>query len=113
MTSESHTVIKEDAVVFLYWVLLMLQGVAEAAWLKRNSWASWSRSLVFAWLSNLLGFCLGFSLVFVSVGVTFMLAWDGSMDKLPFKGNEVLVVLVLVVLLLPLMLMLIKCPLLA
>ena len=36
------------------------------------------------------------------------LAWDGSMQNLPFKGNEAGVLLVVVVLFLPISLMLIK-----
>jgi hypothetical protein len=40
--------------------------------------------LLFAWLTNLVGFCIGFLVLFVSVGVTLALAWDGSMDKLPY-----------------------------
>jgi hypothetical protein len=113
MTSESHNVMKEDLVVVLYWALLLVEGVAEAAWLRRKDGASWIRSLSFAWLSNLLGFCIGFALLFVSVGVAFMLAWDGSMSKLPFKGNEVVGVLLLVVLIMPIVLALIKRGLLA
>ena len=113
MRSESHDVIKEYLIVFLYWVLLLAQGVAEAAWLQRRGWATWARSLVFALLSNLLGFSLGSFLLFVSVGATLMLAIGGSMEKLPFKGNEVAVLLVLVVVLLPILLALIKRMLLA
>jgi hypothetical protein len=108
MSSESHDVIKEYLVVFLYLLLLVGQGVGEAAWLKKHSWASWAKALLFSWLTNLVGFCIGFFLLFVSVGVTLMLAWDGSINKLPFKGNEAGVVLVLVVLLLPILLALIK-----
>lgn len=113
MTSESHNVIKEYLVVFLYWVLLLGQGVAEAAWLQRKRWGSWTRSLVFALLSNLLGFCIGSFLLFVSVSVTLMLAWDGSMDRLPFKGTEAGIGLVLATVLLPVLLALIKRALLA
>ena len=46
--------------------------------------------------------------MFITVGVVFALAWDGSMERLPFKGNEAGVALVVVVLLLPTLLMLIK-----
>jgi hypothetical protein len=108
MSSQSHDVIKEYLVVLLYLLLLVGQGVGEAAWLKRHGWASWAKALLFSWLTNLVGFCIGFFLLFVSVGVTLMLAWDGSINKLPFKGNEAGVVLVLVVLLLPILLALIK-----
>ena len=113
MSSESHNVIKEYLVVFLYWALLLGEGVAEAAWLRRKGWATWARSLLFALLSNLLGFCIGSFLLFVSVGVTMMLAWDGTTHELPFKGNEIGAVFVLVVLLLPILLALIKRALLA
>jgi len=113
MTSESHDVIKEYLVVFLYWLLLLLEGVAEARWLRSRDWGGWGRTLLFALLSNFLGFCLGSFLLFVSVSATLMLAWDGSMNKLPFKGNEVGVLLVFVVLFLPISLALIKRVLLA
>src|SRR6185503_5441443 len=108
MRSESSRITVEYLIVLLYFVLLIAEGVAEATWLRKKGWASWARSLVFAWLTNLLGFCIGSFLVLVSVGVTLALAWDGSMDKLPFHGNEVVVVLGLVVLLLPTLLALIK-----
>ena len=104
----SSSVIKEYLVVLLYLVLLVAQGVVEAAWLKRNGWASWAKALLFSWLTNLVGFCIGFFLLFVSVGVTLALAWDGSINKLPFKGNEAGVLLVIVLLLLPTLLALIK-----
>jgi hypothetical protein len=104
----SSDVIKEYLVVLLYFVLLLAQGVGEAAWLQRKGWSTWGKSLLFAWLTNLFGFCVGFAVMFVTLGVTLMLAWDGSMSHLPFKGNEMGVILVLVVLFLPALLMLIK-----
>ena len=109
----SADVIKEYLVVLLYFVLLLGQGVGEAAWLHRRGWARWGKSLLFAWLTNFLGFCIGFSVLFVTVGVTLALAWDGSMEKLPYKGNEAGVALVLVVLFLPTLLTLVKRALLA
>lgn len=99
---------KEWLVILLYFVLLIIEGVCEAAWLHRKSWASWPRALLFSWLTNLIGWCIGFSVVFVIVGVILALAWDGSMERLPFKGNEAGVALVLVGLFLPTLLILIK-----
>ncbi|HEV7396547.1 MAG TPA: hypothetical protein VGN86_08570 [Pyrinomonadaceae bacterium] len=102
------SVAKEYLVVLLYFVLLIGEGVFEAAWLRRKGWASWPLALTFSWLTNLVGWCIGFFVFFVTVGVTLALAWDGSMQRLPFKGNEAGVVLVLVVLFLPALLLLLK-----
>ncbi|HXD33162.1 MAG TPA: hypothetical protein VN643_18715 [Pyrinomonadaceae bacterium] len=102
------TVNKEYLAILLYLVLLVVYGVCEAIWLRKRASASFGRALLFSWLSNLLGFSLGFAILFVTVGVTLALAWDGSMERLPFKGNEAGVILVLVVLFLPALLMLLK-----
>lgn len=102
------SVAKEYLVILLYFVLLIGDGVFEAAWLRRKGWASWPLALTFAWLTNLVGWCIGFFVLFVTVGVTLALAWDGSMQRLPFKGNEAVVVLILVVLFLPALLTLLK-----
>ena len=108
MRSESATVAREYLVVLFYWILLIGDGIAEAAWLRKRNWTSWPRALLFSLLTNLLGHCVGFFVLFVSVGVTLALAWDGSMEKLPFKGNEAGVLLLFVILFLPTVLMLIK-----
>jgi hypothetical protein len=95
-------------VVLLYLVLLIVEGFCEAYLLRRLNWTSWPKALLFGWLSNLIGFGIGFSIAFVAVGVTFALAWDGTLGRLPFHGNEAGVLLVVVALLLPLLLTLIK-----
>ena len=99
---------KEWLVILLYFVLLIIEGACEAAWLHRKAWASWAKALLFSWLTNLIAWCIGFFVLFVTVGVTLALAWDGSMQRLPFKGNEAGVALVLALLFLPALLTLIK-----
>jgi hypothetical protein len=89
-------------------ITVVLYGFGEAGWLKTRRWSSWTKSLVFALLKNLLGFCFGFLVAFLTVGVTFALAWDGSMSNLPFQGNELVVVFLIVLLLLPTSLALVK-----
>jgi len=108
MTSESALVTREYLVVLFYWILLIVDGVLEAIWLRKQKGIGIARTLIFSLLTNLIGFSIGFFILFVSVGVTLALAWDGSMERLPFKGNEAGVLLVVVVLLLPTLLMLIK-----
>lgn len=98
----------EYIVFFLYFFLVIAYGIVESIWLRRVVSTSRPRSLLFTLLTNFLGWCIGFALLFVSVGVTFALAWDGSMAKLPFEGNEVIGLAVLLVILLPGILMLIK-----
>lgn len=102
------TVIKEYLVILFYWILLIVDGIVEAGWLRKNNWTTWGKALLFSLLTNLIGYCVGFFLLFVSIGVTLALAWDGSMRQLPFKGNEAGVLLVVVIILLPTLLMLIK-----
>lgn len=92
----------------LYWVLWIGQSVAEAAWLKKKGWASWARALIFAGASNLLGFGVGFLLLFVWFLVMLALTWGDSQQRLPFKGKEVVALLVLVVLLVIILFALIK-----
>jgi hypothetical protein len=84
------------------------QATSDSKWLWKKNWTTRGWALFFSLLTNLSGFLAGSFLLFVSVGVTFALAWDGSMERLPFKGNEAGVLLVVVVLLLPTLLMLIK-----
>ena len=107
MSSDSSTVLIYLA-VFLYWVLWVGTGVAEAAWLQRKGWATWARSLIFSWLSNLLGLGVACLLLFVWALVSLALTWGDSKERLPFKGNEVGGLLVLVVLLALILLALIK-----
>jgi hypothetical protein len=108
MTAESAQVTREYLVILFYWILLIVDGVLEAIWLRRSKGIGLVKTLVFSLLTNLIGYCIGFFILFVSVGVTLALAWDGSMQRLPFKGNEAGVLLILVVLFLPISLMLIK-----
>jgi hypothetical protein len=108
MNAESAQVTRDYLVILFYWILLIVDGVLEAIWLRRRKGIGLGNSLGFSLLTNLIGFCLGFFILFVSVGVTLALAWDGSMQRLPLKGNEAGVLLVLVVLFLPILLMLIK-----
>jgi hypothetical protein len=108
MTAESAQVTREYLVILFYWVLLIVEGVAEAIWLTKKKGLGTVKTLAFSLITNLIGYLIGFSVLFVSVGVTLALAWDGSMQRLPFKGNETAVLLVLVVLFLPISLLLIK-----
>jgi len=106
MTSQQVT--REYLVILFYWILLIVDGVLEAIWLRNRKGIGLVKSLVFSLLTNLIGFSIGFCILFVSVGVTLALAWDGSMERLPFKGNEAGVLLILVLLFLPTLLMVIK-----
>jgi hypothetical protein len=108
MTAESAQVTREYLVILFYWVLLIVDGVAEALWLSKKKGLGIVKTLAFSLITNLIGYLIGFSVLFVSVGVTLALAWDGTMGRLPFKGNEAAVLLVLVVLFLPTLLLLIK-----
>ena len=101
-------VIREYLVVFFYWALLIVDGIVEAGWLRKKNWTTRGKAILFSLVTNLIGFCIGSFVLLLSVGVTFALAWDGSMQKLPFQGNEAGVLLVVVVLFLPILLMLIK-----
>ena len=98
----------EELAVVLYWFLWVCTGVAEAAWLQKRGWASWAKSLIFAWLSHLLGLGLGFLLLFVWAVASLALTWGDQSGKLPLKGNEVGVLLVLAVLFALILLVLIK-----
>ena len=98
----------EYIVFFLYLFLLIAYGIVESIWVRRVVSTSRPKSLFFTLLTNFLGWCIGFFLLFVSAGVTFALAWDGSMEKLPYKGNETIGLLILLIILLPGILMLIK-----
>jgi hypothetical protein len=98
----------EYIVFFLYLFLLIAYGIVESVWVRRIVTTSRPKSLFFTLFTNFLGWCVGVSLLFVSVGVTLALAWDGSMEKLPYKGNETIGLLVLLIVLLPAILMLIK-----
>lgn len=95
-------------VFYLYFFLIISYGVVENIWVRRISNTNRPRALLFTLITNLLGWCIGFGLFFVFVGVTFALAWDGTMQNLPLQGNEVFVFLVLLIILVPGTLMLIK-----
>jgi len=75
-------VVREYLVILFYWILLIVYGVVEAGWLRKRNWTSWGKALLFSLLTNLLGYCIGFFLLFITVGVVFALAWDGSMERL-------------------------------
>ncbi len=98
----------EYIVFFLYFFLVIAYGIVESVWVRRLVSTSRPKSLFFTLFTNFLGWCIGFGLLFVSIGVTFALAWDGSMQKLPFKGNETIGLAILLIILLPGILMLIK-----
>jgi hypothetical protein len=93
--------LSEWLVLLSFLLLIAAVTVAEAAWLNRRGWASFGRSLGFSVLTNLIGFSVGCFVLFVIFAVVLMLAWDGSLQKVPGKDYTVTMALGLGVLFIP------------
>ena len=101
-------VTKEYLIVLLYFLLLLAQAAGETVWLRRKGWLNGAKSALLVGVTDVIGFVVGFTVLFTSVGITFALAWDGSLGKLPLEGGVIIPFLVLVLLFLPALLALLK-----
>ena len=101
-------VTKEYLIVLLYFLLLLAQAAGETVWLRRKGWLNGAKSALLVGVTDVIGFVVGFTVLFISVGITFALAWDGSLGKLPLEGGVIIPFLVLVLLFLPALLALLK-----
>ena len=76
---------KEWVIVLSFFLIFVGYTVVEAVWVNRKGWAGFGKSLVFAVLTNFIGYAVGFFVLFVIFGVILAMAWDGSIDKFPMK----------------------------
>lgn len=101
--------IKKEWIIFLSFFLLVIGvTVFEAVWISRKGRAGFGRALGFSVLTNFLGYTVGIFVVFVIVGVIFAMAWDGSIEKFPFKDYGLAAALIFAALFTPVLLTLCK-----
>ncbi len=103
--------VKEWIVVLVFLLSPILFSMGEAFWLSKKGWTSFIKALIFALLTNITGLVIGYTVLFIVLSTTLLLAWDGSIGK--FKDSQIGAVLVLAVLFIPFLLLLFKRGLLA
>lgn len=99
---------REWLVILSFFLLAFIVTVLEIMWLKRKGWADVGKSVIFTIFTNLIGYSVGFIVLFVVFGVTLALAWDGSIKKFPLGDYGIGTFLILGVLFTPMLLMLCK-----
>jgi len=102
---------KDWIVVLVFLLSPILFSIGEAFWLNKVGWTSFIKALLFTLLTNITGLVIGYTVLFIVLTATLMMAWDGSLGK--FKDSQLGAVLVLAVLFIPLLLLLFKRGLLA
>jgi hypothetical protein len=76
---------KEWTVVLIFLVAVFGLTILEAFLINRKGWSGFGRALAFSVVTNLIGFAVGFFVIFVVFGVVLAMAWDGSIEKFPLK----------------------------
>ena len=80
-------VTKEYLVVLLYFLLLLAQAAGETVWLRRKGWLNGAKSaLLLVGVTDFIGFVVGFTVLFISVGITFALAWMVRLVSCPWRA---------------------------
>ena len=90
--------------VFVFFVCFFIACVGEILWLRRKPGIELKRALIFVLSSNFITITVGFFVSFVIFAILLMLAWDGSIEKLP-GGEASMIGLVAVMALFPIVLM--------
>jgi hypothetical protein len=89
--------IKEWAVVIVFLLCFPIFTVSEALWLVRRTQASFSRSLLYSFATNLFACLAGFFVSFIILGVILAMAWDGSLENVPAGGFTIWAALIVAV----------------
>lgn len=98
----------EWIIVWTFILLVIGFTFAESFWLNRKGWTSFGRAFIFAVLTNSIGLIVGGFVVFVVLAIILMLAFDGSIDKLPAGDFGLIAMLIFAALFTPILLMLCK-----
>lgn len=80
----------------------------EAFWLSKKNWANFRKSLAFALTTNVIGFSVGLFVIFIVFLVIMMLAFDGSLQKMPLGDAGIIAAIAFGVLFFPVFLALCK-----
>lgn len=92
---------REWLVVLIFLLFAFGLTFAEAFWLYKKNWANFGKSLAFAIAGNVTGFFVGLFVMFIVFGVILALAWDGSLEKIPFGDAGIIAAIVFGVLFFP------------
>ena len=99
---------KEWLVFFGFLFLAVALTFAETIWLNRKGWTNFGKAFAFAVATNVFGFFVGFFVMFVVFGMILAMAWDGSLEKIPFGDAGLIAAIVFGVLFFPIFLALCK-----
>jgi hypothetical protein len=94
--------------VFMFFLFAFGLTFAEAIWLSKNNWAAFGKALGFTVTTNVIGFFIGFAVIFVVFVILLMLVFDNSINNLPHGDLSIIVALVFAALFFPLILALCK-----
>ncbi|MBV9957014.1 MAG: hypothetical protein JO360_01280 [Acidobacteria bacterium] len=85
----------QEWIVFLsFFLVIAVYTFAEAYWLSRKGGATFARTFGFSVLTNLIGYSVGFFVLFIVLGVLLAMAWDGSIQKFPLHDTGLVIALV-------------------
>lgn len=109
--SETYVNLLQWLVVASFFLLVVGAIFAEAFWLNKKGWASFSRAFVFSALSNFIGFAVGLFVFFAVMAVFLMLTLDGTADRIfdsKVGGTAAIALLIFAVIFTPLLLIICK-----
>ena len=98
----------EYFVFFDFIFLTAVLTLVEALWIYKAQWASFGKALAFAVVTNFIGYCAGFLVLFVAALIILMFVFDQRVDNTDWQNRGIWAVLISGVLFFPIFLALCK-----